>query len=196
MSPVTRLRAIPAVVLLTLLVGFTSACGGGSSSTTTGSGTGTSTSASPTMTDSSESPSTSPSADAQCASAGTRHFQKTRLVADLGGAYALFHRYLYKPYQAGTFKKGASGRTFAIVKATAAGAAITKLLKNAAENAQADPTLCKYVPSMETISSGLKGLTSKIIGGAATAGDLASTEGLFSKLKGVIGFSDSKVPGL
>lgn len=191
MPSVTRLRAVAAVVLLTLLVGFTSACGSSSSKDTSTASTGTaSASAGPSDTASAGS--------AQCASAGTRHFQKTRLVADLGLAYGAFHRYLYKPYQAGTFKKGASGRTFAIIKATAAAAAITKLLNNAAENAQADPTLCKYVPSMSTISSGLKSLTGKIVGGAATAGDLASTEGLFSKLKGVVGFSDStaKLPGL
>lgn len=163
-----------------------SACGSSSKTTSTNAAAPTASASSSTGTGSS-----------QCASAGTRHFQKTRLVADLGLAYGAFHRYLYKPYQAGSFRKGSSGRTVAIIKGTAAGAAIAKLMKNAAENAQADPTLCKYAPSMSAISSALSGLGGQLAGGGVVGG-LAQSEGLFSKLKSAVGFSDStsKLPGI
>src|ERR1700749_2647907 len=89
------------------------------------------------------------SSAAACASAGTRKIPKTRLLADLALTYGAFHRYLYKPYKAGAFHKGADGRIKAIIKAGLATAVIVKLLSNAKENAAADPTLCKYVPSMD-----------------------------------------------
>ena len=78
-----------------------------------------------------------------------------RLLADLALAYGAFHRYLYRPYQAGMFRKGADGRVKAIIKAGLATAAIIKLLSNAEKNAAADPTLCKFVPSMGTIKASL-----------------------------------------
>lgn len=181
-----RLRSVSAALALTLFIAFgVGACGGSSTPTSTTAG------GSPAATVSGS------TAGGRCASAGTRHFEKTRLVADLGLSYGAFHRYLYKPYQAGTFRKGAPGRTKAIIKATVAGAAIAKLMKNAAENAQADPTLCKYVPSMSAISSAVTGLGGQLTGGAAVGG-LAQSESLFAKLKSAIGFTDNstKLPGL
>jgi hypothetical protein len=47
--------------------------------------------------------------------------------------------------------QGTQGRIKAIIKAGVATAAIIKLLSNAEKNAAADPTLCKFVPSMGTI---------------------------------------------
>ena len=47
------------------------------------------------------------SSPASCASVGTRKIPKTRLLADLALTYGAFHRYLYKPYKAGAFRKGA-----------------------------------------------------------------------------------------
>ena len=180
-----RFRSVSAAVALVLLMALgVGACG---STSTTSKSTSAGGSATATA-------SNSATPAAQCASAGTRHFQKSRLVADLGLAYGGFHRYLYKPYRAGTFRKGASGRTAAIIKATAAGAAIAKLMKNAAENAQADPKLCKYVPSMSAISTTVRGLARQLTGGAAAAGVLAHSEGLFAKLKSEVGFTGSGAP--
>ena len=50
-----------------------------------------------------------------------------------------------KPYKAGKFKKGAKGRTFALVKAGLAGAFTYNRLKAATENAKGDPLLSKAV---------------------------------------------------
>jgi hypothetical protein len=138
-------------------------------------------------------------AAASCASAGTRKIPKTRLLADLGLAYGAFHRYLYNPYKAGSFSKGASGRTKAIVKAGLATAAIVKLLSNASKNAAADPTLCKFVPNIDNIKTSLSGMGGKVKGGTATSSDFNSTSGMFDHLKSGTGFtppSNSSLPGL
>jgi hypothetical protein len=134
-----------------------------------------------------------------CAEAGTRKIPKTRLLADLALTYGAFHRYLYKPYEAGAFHKGASGRTKAIIKAGLASAAIVKLLSNASKNAAADPTLCKYVPSIDNIKGGLTSLADKFKGGTATSGDVSNLSTQFDQLKSGTGFTppdNSSLPGL
>jgi hypothetical protein len=145
--------------------------------------------------------STASASSGSCAEAGTRKIPKTRLLADLALTYGTFHRYLYKPYQAGTFHKGTSGRTSAIIKAGLASAAIVKLLSNASQNAVADPTLCKYVPNINinNIKSGLSSLASKIKGGTATSGEVGNLSGQFDQLQQGAGFTpsdSSSLPGL
>jgi hypothetical protein len=191
MKRVSMKRVIALVMGLMILLGGATACG--SSSSSTPATTSTSQTASSTVTQTA-SPST-----ASCASAGTRKIPKTRLLTDLALTYGAFHRYLYKPYKAGAFRKGASGRTKAIIKAGLATAAIVKLLSNAKENAAADPTLCKFVPSMDTIKASLSNLANKIRGGTATSSDADSTNNLFEQLKNATGFtppSNSSLPGL
>jgi hypothetical protein len=180
-------RVIALVVGLMILLGGATACSSSSSSTQAA------TPASQTA-----SSAASPSA-ASCASVGTRKIPKTRLLADLALTYGAFHRYLYKPYKAGAFRKGADGRVKAIIKAGLATAVIVKLLSNAKENAAADPTLCKYVPSMDNIKASLSTLAAKIKGGSATSSDADSTNSLFDQLKNSTGFtapSTSSLPGL
>jgi putative hemolysin len=143
--------------------------------------------------------STASASSGSCAEAGTRKIPKTRLLTDLALTYGPFHRYLYKPYQAGTFHKGASGRTTAIIKAGLASAAIVKLLSNASQNAAADPTLCKYVPNINNIKSGLSSLAGKIKGGTATSGEVSNLSGQFDQLQTGAGFTpsdSSSLPGL
>jgi hypothetical protein len=180
-------RVIALVVGLMILLGGATACS--SSSSSTQAATPASQTASSTA---------SPSA-ASCASVGTRKIPKTRLLADLALTYGAFHRYLYKPYKAGAFRKGADGRVKAIIKAGLATAVIVKLLSNAKENAAADPTLCKYVPSMDNIKASLSNLADKIKGGSATSSDADSTNSLFDQLKNSTGFTapdTSSLPGL
>ena len=180
-------RVIALVAGLMILLGGATACSSSSSSTQAA------TPASQTA-----SSAASPSA-ASCASVGTRKIPKTRLLADLALTYGAFHRYLYKPYKAGAFRKGADGRVKAIIKAGLATAVIVKLLSNAKENAAADPTLCKYVPSMDNIKASLSNLADKIKGGSATSSDADSTNSLFDQLKNSTGFtapSTSSLPGL
>lgn len=62
-----------------------------------------------------------------------------------GLAFGAFHRYLYKPYQAGTFKKGASGRILAFIKGGLAALFIKREVRLATEDVKANPTLCKAI---------------------------------------------------
>jgi hypothetical protein len=184
-------RVVALVMGLMILLGGATACGSSSSSTPAAAPTAQSASAAGPQTG-------SPSA-ASCASVGTRKIPKTRLLADLALTYGAFHRYLYRPYQAGTFRKGAHGRIKAIIKAGLATAAMVKLLSNAEKNAAADPTLCKFVPSMGTIKASLSSLAAKIRGGTATSSDANSTNSLFEQLKTGTGFtpaSNASLPGV
>lgn len=184
-------RLIALVMGLMILLGGVAACSSSSTSAPAATATGQAASNAVSQT-------ASPS-NASCASAGTRKIPKTRLLADLALTYGAFHRYLYKPFKAGAFHKGANGRTKAIIKAALATAAIVKLLSNASKNAAADPTLCKFVPNLDTIKASLSDLTGKIKGGTATASDADSTSSLFDQLKNGTGFtppSNSSLPGL
>ena len=138
-------------------------------------------------------------ANASCAQAGTRKIPKTRLLADLGLTYGAFQRYLYKPFKAGAFQKGANGRTKALIKAGLASAAIVKLLSNASKNAAADPTLCKYVPNIDNIKNSLSNLTGKVKNGSASPNEVDGTNNMFSQLQNGSGFSlptSASLPGL
>ena len=76
---------------------------------------------------------------------------------------------------------------------------ILKLLSNAKKNAEADPTLCKFVPNIDNIKTSLSNLAAKIKGGSATSSDADSTNSLFEQLKSGTGFtppSNSSLPGL
>ena len=52
-------------------------------------------------------------AASSCPTDNTQAFPKVRFVTNLGLAGGAFHRWVWKPYQAGTFKQGADGRTTA-----------------------------------------------------------------------------------
>ena len=182
-------RVIALVMGLMILLGGATACGSSSSSTP----------AAAPASQTASSAGTQGASPASCASVGTRKIPKARLLADLALTYGAFHRYLYKPYKAGAFRKGANGRTKAIIKAGLATAVILKLLSNAKKNAEADPALCKYVPTMDTIKASLSTLAAKIRGGTATSSDADSTNSLFEQLKNGAGFippGNASLPGL
>ena len=175
--------------VLVLILGLMIMFGGATACSSSGTSTNAATSASQSAS----------AANASCAQAGTRKIPKTRLLADLGLTYGAFQRYLYKPYKAGAFQKGANGRTKALIKAGLATAAIVKLLSNASKNAAADPTLCKYVPNINNIKSSLSSLAGKVKNGSASATDIDGTSNLFGQLKSATGFNPSanaSLPGL
>lgn len=193
-----RLILIVPVLLFALLVG---GCGG-SSSTTAGGSSGSSSTTAGGSSSSAGSSSMSPSSSASSSSAGsatscptsnTKSFAKTRFATDVGGSLFLVRRYLLQPYQAGKFTKGAKGRTLAIVKAGVAAATTAKLLKNASENAKANPTLCKTVAQpLATLSTSVGDLVSGLKSGTLNPGTIATLTGLVSKVKG--GASKAGVP--
>lgn len=175
--------------VLVLILGLMIMFGGATACSSSGTSTNAATSASQSAS----------AANASCAQAGTRKIPKTRLLADLGLTYGAFQRYLYKPYKAGAFQKGANGRTKALVKAGLATAAIVKLLSNASKNAAADPTLCKYVPNINNIKSSLSTLVGKVKNGSASPSEIDGTSNLFGQLQNATGFTSSanaSLPGL
>ena len=122
------------------------ASGAAASATSSASGDASSNSSASGSGEASSSASSSSSAKPiDCPTENTRKFAKTRFATDIGLTAGTFRRYLWKPYKAGTFQKGADGRTKALIKGGATAALDLKLLDNAVKNAQANPTLCKTI---------------------------------------------------
>lgn len=124
------------------------------------------------------SPSPSPSASAE-----KQKLAKTRFVANAGLAAGATYQWIVKPYRAGTFKKGADGRTFALVKAGLAGGFAYNRLKAASENAKGDPLLSKAVAPLTAGIESLKGLGTKLRNGEAGAGDIGIFESVVDSIK-------------
>ncbi len=168
----TSLIAVPVLSASLLLTG----CGSGKTTTTSGGAAASSSVAGSTATTAS-----------QCPTDNTQSFAKTRFVTNVGLASGVFYQWIYKPYQAGKFTKGADGRTFALVKAGLAGAFAAKQLKDATNNVKSDPTLCKvFITPMTKIGDQLSSLTDKIKGGdtaaiTGLAGSMTELEGLAKK---------------
>ncbi|AXE82737.1 hypothetical protein P6B95_15115 [Streptomyces atratus] len=159
--PVPLRRLLVSLMLsCAVLVGAT-ACGGGNESKTASS---------------SASPSGTSSAEAQ-------KFAKTRFVANAGLAAGATYQWIVKPYREGKFKKGADGRTFALVKAGLAGGFAYNRLKAAVVNAKGDPLLSKAVAPLTAGIESLKGLGSKLRKGEAGAGDIGAFESVISGIK-------------
>lgn len=124
-------------------------------------------------------------AAANCPTDNTQTFPKARFALNLGLAAGVFHRWIYKPYQAGTFQSGAEGRTTALVKAGLSAAFIAKQVKDATENVKSDPTLCKaLVGPLTQLSGVIDGLKDKV-----TSGDFASLATIEGLLGTIIGTS-------
>lgn len=117
-------------------------------------------------------------------SAEKQKFAKTRFVANAGLAAGATYQWIIKPYRAGKFKKGAKGRTFALVKAGLAGAFAYNRLKAAADNAKGDPLLSKAVAPLTAGIESLKGLGSKLRKGDASDADLSSLQDVITGVKG------------
>jgi hypothetical protein len=176
----TRAWRIAHLVLVAVVAATVALTGCGPSSTAGSGAAGTSASSSAATAGAS----TSSQGASNCPTQNTRAFAKTRLVADLGLTVGTFHRYIYKPFKAGAFEKGAHGRLLALVKAAATAAVDVKLLSNAAENIKANPTLCNllYQPmtDLEGRLAALKGEVS--VGNIASIGSIEPVvSGLLTK---------------
>ncbi|WP_171161980.1 hypothetical protein [Streptomyces sp. I05A-00742] len=116
-------------------------------------------------------------------SAEKQKFAKTRFVANAGLAAGASYQWIIKPYRNGAFKKGADGRTGALVKAGLAGVFTYNRLKAATRNAQGDPTLAKALAPVNAGIDSLKGLGSKLRKGEATDSDVNSVDSVITKVK-------------
>jgi len=131
------------------------------------------------------------SADAQpidesCPTSNTISFAKTKFVLHAGLAFGAFHRYLYKPYQAGTFKKGASGRITAFIKGGLAALFIKREVRLASQDVKANPTLCKAIAApLGKIGDGVQSAFDKLKSGDASG--VTSVNALVSSVEGSSG---------
>ncbi|MET9351383.1 hypothetical protein [Streptomyces termitum] len=167
--PRTLRRGAAALLLSGSLLLTTAACGADSTqSLTTGSAAA--------VTAAAPSPSASASAEHQ-------KLAKTRFVANAGLAAGAAYQWIVKPYKAGKFKKGADGRTFALVKAGLAGAFTYNRLKAAVENAKGDPLLSKAVAPLSSGIDSLKELGTKLRKGEAGDAEVKGLEGVINDLK-------------
>ncbi|MGW2474429.1 hypothetical protein [Streptomyces sp. NPDC001665] len=159
--PVPLRRLLLALLLACTVLAGTTACGSDDE------GGGTSSSASPTGTSSAE----------------AQKWAKTRFVANAGLAAGATYQWIVKPYRAGKFKKGADGRTFALVKAGLAGGFAYNRLKAATTSAKSDPLLSKAVAPLTAGIASLQGLGTKLRKGEAGAGDIGMFEDVISGIK-------------
>ncbi|WP_051342578.1 hypothetical protein [Pseudonocardia spinosispora] len=169
----TRAARLLMVMLLSLLV--LTGCGPSSHSAADGS-TQESIPADPTGTAADNQP-----IDESCPTSNTISFAKTKFVLHSGLAFGAFHRYLYKPYQAGTFKKGAKGRIGAFVKGGLAALFVKREIRLASEDVKANPTLCKAIAApLGKIGDGVKAALDKLKTGDASG--VTSVNGLVSQV--------------
>ena len=138
----TRAVRILLVLLLPLLV--ITGCGkGGSSGTTAANASSSADGAVPA--DPSGTAADAAPIDSSCPATNATSFAKTKFVLHSGLAFGAFHRYLWKPYQAGTFSKGAKGRITGFIKGGLAALFIKREIRLASEDVKANPTLCKAI---------------------------------------------------
>lgn len=137
--------------------------------------------------DPSESPADAQPIDESCPASNTTAFAKTKFVTHTGLAFGAFHRYLWKPYQAGTFKKGASGRIAAFVKGGLAALFVKREIRLASEDVKANPTLCKAIAApLGKVGDTVQAALDKLKGGDASGitdvnNQISSVEGASSK---------------
>ncbi|WP_328944914.1 hypothetical protein OG259_28920 [Streptomyces sp. NBC_00250] len=153
-------RGVVALLLSCALLLTTAACNGDDDASTSGAAT-------PTASSSFE----------------QQKLAKTRFVANAGLAAGAAYQWIVKPYREGKFKKGADGRTFALVKAGLAGAFTYNRLKAAANNAKGDPLLSKAVAPLTAGIESLKELGTKLRKGEVGDGDVGAFESVINSVK-------------
>lgn len=129
----------------------------------------------------SQSAATSSGSATDCPTSNTTAFAKTKFVAHSGLAFGAFHRYLYKPYKAGTFKKGADGRLTAFAKGGLAALFIKREIRLASEDVKANPTLCRAIAApLARIGDTVQAAFDK-----AKSGDASGIDGVQSAVSAV-----------
>lgn len=107
---------------------------------------------------------------AACPTSNTTSFAKTKFVAHAGLAFGAFHRYLYKPYRAGTFTTGSTrSKVLAFAKAGAAALFVKRQVRLASEDVKANPTLCKAIAGpLASLGDTITGAVDKLKRGDAS----------------------------
>lgn len=160
------IRVARAVVVLVLPLLVVAGCGP-ASTTSSAPPAGSTTGAVPA--DPPQSAADAAPVDATCPATPATSFARTKFLLHAGLAFGAFHRYLWKPYRAGTFGKGAGGRLTAFVKGGLAALFVKREVRLASEDVRADPTLCHAVAApLASIGNGVQGAVDRLKGGDAS----------------------------
>jgi len=101
------------------------------------------------------------------------HFAKTKFVLHAGLAFGAFHRYIYKPFRAGSFSRPLSHKK-ALLKAAVAALFVVHEVKKARETAQSSPLLTKLFSPLAALENKVTGLRSSFRGGRANPAQIDS----------------------
>ena len=111
-----------------------------------------------------------------CPTSNTKSFAKSKFVLHVGLAAGTFHRYLYKPFKAGTFHKGASGRISGLVKGGATALFDEHEIRQAITDVKANPTLCKVlIAPLSEVADKFTAMKSKVPAGDTTSLDTVNS---------------------
>ena len=122
------------------------------------------------------------------------HFAKTKFILHTALAYGAFHRYIYKPFRAGSFKSGANGRVKAFAKAAAAALFAVHELKQSRRAAQSDSTLRGIGDRIGGILAKLGGLGAAFKASRLASGDVSSVAGELDSVTGLAKQAGVNVP--
>ena len=165
-------------LLLVLLAVAASGCGSSSSSSTS--------SAAPAGSSTSASTSSTPNVG---------KLPTVKFALHAGLAFGAFHRYIYKPFKAGSFTGGnLSHHKLAVVKAGLAGLFAYHEAKLAVKDAQASPTLSHLVAPVTALGDKLKSIAEGLKSGKPDASSIQSANGDITSLLGLASAAGIKVP--
>jgi hypothetical protein len=155
-------RLLTLALSLTLVMFLVGGCKSSATSAPAGSTSATSASTNST-------PAAGPAAAATACPAQASGFAKTKFLTHAALGFGAFHRYIYKPYRAGTFRSGAHGRLGAFIKAALAALFIKREIRLAGAAAQNSPALCNLILSpLRTVSENVQAAVAKLKGGDAS----------------------------
>ena len=186
-------RVTTLIVMLLTSCLLVTGCGKSSSTTSSTGAAGSSSSSSSSGSSGSDSSASAVPTDANgCPTSNTTTLAKTKFALHAGLAVGTFHRYIYKPFRAGSFQKGANGRIKAFVKAGAAALFAKREIRLASEDVKASPALCKVLAApLRHLSDSLGSVASNIKTGDTSA--ISGVEGLFSKVTGSAAKNGQKI---
>jgi hypothetical protein len=100
------------------------------------------------------------------------HFANTKFVLHMGLAFGAFHRYILKPLQNGSLRRGSPGRVGTLVKAALAAAFAVHELRIAREDALSSNQLRPLLNKLDNLESRLTGLIPGLKSGAASSSSI------------------------
>jgi hypothetical protein len=134
---------------------------------------------------SSSASSSASSAGAGSSTASVGHLPTAKFVLHAGLAFGAFHRYIYKPFKAGSFTNGSFFKhKLALAKAGLAGLFAYHELKLALADARASPTLSKLLTPVNALAAKLSALGSSLKSGHLDPSSVESANSDITSLDG------------